>query len=149
MRQRRVYLASETPFFLDPLSGLGLLLFCLEPQKLFLFSSFLVVAIKNVLDLSMISIDNSVRDKINVQRLNSQGGTHPITPAGLPLDILYLPLFSVNLAPYFILGLAVPGWSAPLVVIDDVIQGVLEFIEARKHGHGGIEIDITEGWRRG
>jgi len=39
------YLASEAPFILDPLRGLSLLLFGLEPQELVLLSSFLIVAI--------------------------------------------------------------------------------------------------------
>jgi len=140
--QCRIYLASETPFFLDPLPSLGFLLFRLEPQKLFLLLSFLVIAIKNVLDLSATSIENSVHDKINVQRLNSQGGAHPIAPAALLLDLMYLPLFSVNLASHFVLGLALSSGCALLVVVfDGVIQGVLELIETRKYGHCGIGVD--------
>lgn len=54
---------------------------------------------------------------------------------------MYLPLFSVNLAPHLVLSLAVPGGCALLVFVDNVIQGVLELIEARKHGHGGIGVD--------
>jgi hypothetical protein len=63
------------------------------------------------------------------------------------LDIVYLSLFSVDLAPHFILGLAVPGGSVILIFFDDIIQGALEFLETRKHG--GLEMDITEGRRRG
>lgn len=59
---------------------------------------------------------------------------------------MYLSLFSVDLAPHFALGLAVPGGCALLVIVDNVIQGVLELIETRKHGHCGIGMDITEGW---
>jgi len=38
----------------------------------------------------------------------------------------------VNLAPHFVLGLALPGGDVLLVVFDRVIQGVLELVEARK-----------------
>lgn len=67
LRQRRAYLSSEAPSFLDPLSGLGFLLFYLEPQKFILLPSFFVVTIKDVLDLSAMLIENK---KIKAQRLS-------------------------------------------------------------------------------
>ena len=149
LRQRRVYLSSKTPFLLDPLPGLGFLLFRLESQKLVFLPSFLIISIKNVLDLSVISIEKGVRDKSNVQRLNSQGGAHPIAPAALLLDILYLPLFSVNLVPDLVLGLAVSSGSLLSVVVGDVIQGVPKLIETREYRHCGIGMDMIGGWRRG
>jgi len=85
--------------------------------------------------------------KVNVQRLNPQESAHLIAPTALLLDLVYLPLFSVDLAPHFLLGFAVPGRSVFSVIVNDVIQGVLELIETRKCRHGGIEMDITERWR--
>lgn len=62
---------------------------------------------------------------------------------------MYLIFFSVDLTPYFVLGLTVPSGSVLSVVVNDVIQGILERTETRKYRHGGIEMDIVEGWRRG
>ena len=41
---------------------------------------------------------------------------------------MHLPLFSVDLAPHFLLGLVMPGGSDLLVLTDGVVQGVLELI---------------------
>ena len=48
-----------------------------------------------------------------------------------------------------LVGLAVSGGRVLLVIVDDIIQGVLELIETRKHGHGGIERDVAERSRGG
>lgn len=40
------------------------------------------------------------------------------------------------------LGLGLGG--VLLVIVDGIIQGVFELIETRKHGHGGIKMDIAE-----
>jgi len=45
------YLASKAPLFLDLLFRFGLLLFDIEPQELFLLSSFFIVAIQGVFNL--------------------------------------------------------------------------------------------------
>jgi len=49
--KRQGYLASKAPLILDPLLRLGLLLCDLEPQELFLLSSFFIVAIQSIFDL--------------------------------------------------------------------------------------------------
>lgn len=130
----QVYLARETSFFLDPLPGLSLLLFGLEPQKLFLLPPFLIIAIENIFDLSAISIENSVRDQYpQGQRLSPQGRTHPIAPTALTLDLMHPPLFAVDLTSHFALGLSVPSRSVLSVIIDDVIQSILELVETGKY----------------
>jgi len=50
---------------------------------------------------------------------------------------MHLPLFSVDLASDFLLGLAVTCGSDFLVLVDGVVQGVLELVETREHRHGG------------
>jgi hypothetical protein len=94
--------------------------------------------------------ENNVHDQYpntNVERLNSQEGTHLIAPPALLLDLVLLSLFSMDLAPHFALSFTVSGGSSLLIVVDDVIQGVLELIETRKDRHGGIKMGIAEGWR--
>ena len=59
----RTYLASEAPFLLDPLPGLSLLLFGFEPQEFLLFSSFLIIAIEGILDLSAMFCQISIRNQ--------------------------------------------------------------------------------------
>ena len=58
----RAYLPSEAPFLLDPLPGIGLLLFGFESQKFLLFSSFLIIAIEDILDLSAMFRQISTRN---------------------------------------------------------------------------------------
>ena len=70
--------------------------------------------------------------EINVHLLNSQEGTHPIAPTALLLDLLFFSLFSMDLAPHFVLSLTVSGRSDLSVVMDNIIQGILELIETRK-----------------
>lgn len=66
-----------------------------------------------------------------------QGKAHPIAPAGLLLDLMYLLLFSMNLTPHFFLCLGMSGGGDFLIIVDGVIQSILEFTETRKHRHGG------------
>ena len=62
-----VYLASETPFILDPLPSLSLLLLGLEPQEFLLLSSFLIIAIEDILDLSAMFLKSALA--ISIYRL--------------------------------------------------------------------------------
>ena len=63
LRQSRAYLARDTPSLLNPLFGLGFLLFYLEPQKLILLSSFFIITVKNILDLGAMLFKNSIRNQ--------------------------------------------------------------------------------------
>ena len=58
--QHCIYLSTETTFFLDFLSSVGLLLFGLEPQEFVLLFPFLVISIEGILDLPTMSFINGV-----------------------------------------------------------------------------------------
>ena len=143
------HLPSEASFLQDPLSGLSLLLFGLESQEFVSFSPLLFIAIEDILDLSAMRFKNSVRNQHLRDRcpaVDFSRETHPIAPTTLLLDLVFSPLFSADLAPHFVLGLAVPGRGILPIIVNGVIQGVLELIKTRKGCHGGIELDITGGW---
>lgn len=108
-----------------------------------MLSSFFIIAIKDILDLSA-TFTLSIY-KIDVRRLRFQEGTHPIAPTALLLDLMFPPLFSMDLAPHFVLGLAVPGRGPLLVVVDGVIQSIPELTETRKCRHDGDRSREAEG----
>ena len=68
---------------------------------------------------------------------------HLVAPTALLLDLVFFPFFPMDLGPHLRLSLAV-SCRGLLVIVDSIIQGVLEFIETRKYGHGRIEMDIAK-----
>jgi hypothetical protein len=57
------YFSTETTSLLNPVSGLSLFFFDLEPQEFVLLLLFLVISVKDILDLNKAPHTNDVHDK--------------------------------------------------------------------------------------